>query len=138
MKSSEKSNLCLDIAKLSYSKFNDRRAYEWKVTLGLWAVILASIIKNKELPSWLWIIFVSIYAFCWLAPVWRANKQDKQMHEHFLGVAVNLLTNPYSRIGKPPGRILGLKRYFGFLFNWSVFFQLSVTSLLVVVAYFYR
>ena len=61
------------------------RQFEWKVTLGLWALILAGISyheKLKDIPheAWLpicWTTF-SIYSYLWLFPLWRVNRQDSE------------------------------------------------------------
>ena len=125
------------MAKIAYAKHNDRRAYEWKVTLGIWAVILASIVQDLPLPLWAWIILVLFYAFFWLSPVWAANNDNKLWHDHYMRAAANLLINPYASIGKPPVRLRGPKRYFGFLIDWAMAFQFCATLLLALSAFFY-
>jgi len=132
----DKINACMEQAKLAYIKHNDRRAYEWKVTLGLWAVILASIIQKVSLPFWGWSIIVGCYGFFWLAPLWTANKNDKLWHDHYINLAAKLLQNPNHKIDYPPERIAGIKRYYGFITDWSLFFQFLTTAGLALAAYF--
>ena len=134
MNTANKIEVCLELAKLAYAKHNDRRAYEWKVTLGLWAVILASIAKDISLPIYLWAVIVLIYGFFWLSPVWTANKNDKLWHDHYTKAAADLLRNEDTSMTEPPGIIKGADRYFGFLSDWAMIFQLMATIFLVLVA----
>ena len=74
----------MKLADFYISRFDNRREYEWKVTLGLWGAILGSIVvfgdKLKNIP----ILILSIIAvlvlfghFLWLHFNWRANRIDK-------------------------------------------------------------
>ena len=68
------------MADFCYNQFSTRRSYEWKVTLGFWAVILSSIIISEVQPPPLWVavLIYLLYIFGWLRSTWVANDNDKK------------------------------------------------------------
>ena len=136
MKTSDKINLCIELAKLAYTKHNDRRAYEWKVTLGLWAVILASIGKNIAIPLYVRLAVVFLYGYFWLLPLWTANNKDKLRHDHYTQIAANLLRNPHTRVTESPDPPSGADRFRQFRKDWAMKFHFFATLFLALAGYF--
>jgi hypothetical protein len=72
------------LAEFYIARFDGRREFEWKVTLGLWGAILGSIAilgdTITQLPVWVLCIFAALVIFghlLWLHYNWRANRIDK-------------------------------------------------------------
>ena len=137
MTDSERIDACMKQADFAFKLFDGRRTYEWKVTLGLWAMILASIavLKGQPLPIWVGPVIVIVYASFWVRGTWVANENDKQMAIHFRTHAEKILLNPKHEVTPSPGKIQGVRWLFGFLFDWSRIFQLVTTIILVMLAY---
>lgn len=71
----------MKLAEFERKKFDTRREYEWKVSLGLWAAILGSfaVLKGIEISCWGAVVClaVPIGHYClWLQPLQRRNDQD--------------------------------------------------------------
>ena len=140
---------CIDLAKLSADRFDQRRSYEWKVTVGFWAVIVAAIVQGSavSLPKGVGWIALAAYAFIWLRGVWVANDNDKQCSFHWQAQAEFLL-QAQTAINPAPAWIRSnwkwlwsntdgarwkkLRKWcFGFITSWSTAFQLVATAFLV-------
>lgn len=117
-------------AQFAYTMHNDRRQWEWKLTLGLWAVILATVVKGIDVPMAAWGVVVLLYGGLWLRPVWVANKNNKVWYDHFMKEAACIQTDPDHAIPPPPGVVTGRARYTGFLTDWGMQFQLITTAIL--------
>jgi len=130
---------CLRQAQLAYQMHNDRRQWEWKFSLGLWAVILTTIVEKVPVCPWIWIGLVFVYGFFWLRPIWIANENNKVWYEHFMKEADALRRNPTHPIEKAPEKLklTGVKKYVGFLSckAWSMLFRLLTTAMLAFIAY---
>jgi len=120
-----------------------RREYEWKVTLGFWALILGAIAFLKNYISeghkidWRLIPIIGVgYAFLWLRGVWVANKNDQLRAFHFRDAAEQTLLDANYKLLASPVKVCGFKKWFGFLFDWAMQFQLFVTVFLLIVAYY--
>ena len=74
---------CLDLAKYHASRHDQRRSYEWKVSLGFWGLIVAGIAGNLSLPPGTGWGALALYAALWLRSVWLANDHDKSLADHF-------------------------------------------------------
>jgi hypothetical protein len=145
MTQSEKFDACMKQADYFAARFDGRREFEWKITLGFWAAILASIqfLKgNAQLQSWQsWqILLVGVtlalcFSFFWLKGIWAANESDKRQSFHFRDEAEKVLLDLSHTIAPTPGRIKdGERHWFGFLSDWSIRFQAGATLILVILA----
>jgi hypothetical protein len=123
-----------------------RREFEWKVTLGFWAILAAAIafvqhdqqgIVAKAIPHWFVAVGVVGFAFLWLRPIWVANDNDKSMAHHFLFEAERIMGDPGHGPRPHPSKIsvASLKWWAGFLTDWSAWFQLATTSFLAIILY---
>lgn len=137
MTQAEMVTACMEQAKLAYSIHNNRRSYEWKVTLGLWAVILGVIVKGLKLPWWVWGLIVLAYGAFWLRSVWVANMRNKDWYEFYMKSADRLLRDPEQILGPMPDcmRPTSCRFWFGFLGDWSMLFQFATTLALAALAY---
>ena len=74
--------------------YERRRQVEWKVSLGLWAVLLGGIVSNDKIHrmTWPWFALYSVvvwlvYFFLWLVPNLRKNERDKRLSYFFFNKA---------------------------------------------------
>lgn len=120
-------------AEFAFNSFHTRREHEWKITLGLWAllVLATQFLYGKPLrpPSWVWVslpIVVTIIHGMLLSGVSRAHHNDKAVADSFRAYAVEILAgrNP-GDIKIPPRARLNWK-------NWTLRFQLATTIILSV------
>jgi len=86
-------------AEFAIGQFNSRRQYEWKVTIGLWALIAAFVAflrtQNPQFDQFLilGIIVWILYSFFWLRGVWVGNQDDKNWANHYLKEAEKIFNN---------------------------------------------
>jgi len=129
----------LRLAELSEKLFDGRRQYEWKVTLGFWALLAAAINLHPKtpLPPLLYVAVSLAFGFVWLRGVFVAHENDKRMMYFYRDAAQALLRDPTSEVGKPKDRIslLTCEWWLGFLFSWGTFFEFATSVLLVWIAY---
>ena len=141
MKQEDQINALLKQAEFWHELFNGRRNFEWKITLGLWAVILTTISiyitddYEKHIDWWIFLIPIGLHIF-WLRGVWVAHQNDKKRMYHYQNQAESLLINNNHEIEKQPKRIScdELEWWFGFLGDWSMTFQLLTTIGLTILA----
>lgn len=109
MNDKERFEACIELAKFSAQRHDARREYEWKVTLGFWALTVAGIATRPEWPisvPW-WIApALSLSAFLiyvrgWLYPLWAANEHDKARYFRFRRNAESILRNPALNLTLP-------------------------------------
>lgn len=100
------------LRRAAYERFNDRRAYEWKFSLGIWtaeAVFLAGLVQPVEVGEispmtarGAWIaaamagtLLVAVHGY-WSKRAARAHSIDKEV-SHFFGNAMQEMLNlPFS------------------------------------------
>lgn len=136
----EKFDACVKQAELGASRWDQRRSYEWKMTLGLWAGILASgkFIADKEWHISLPVLIIAglllliAYAHFWLRGLWAANQSDKDWEFHFRREAAKILHGNQNEIGPPPTRTRPSWKFV--LIDWSLQFQLLITIFILAVA----
>ena len=135
---------CMKIAEYGAHNFHGRRNFEWKVTLGFWALLAVSIAFVKQDPAWmaqrpnlLWFAPAGVvgYIIFWLRGIWVANANDKAIANHFLFEAEKILRHPGHMPVKLPAKISGRRWLIGFLTDWSVLFQIITTAFLALIFY---
>jgi len=128
----------MKLAEFWWNRYTARLQYEWKVSLGVWGLLAAgaTFLLDKNIPHLCWIAaaIVGGHAF-WLAGVWTANERDKIQSTHWAGQASVVLNKPGHTPSLPAKATLFCWRSFGFLWNWSMIFQLGTTVILVVIDY---
>jgi hypothetical protein len=130
------------MAELAAARFDRRRSYEWKILLGLWAVVLMAVYKKFSVPHFDFCVLVVIqvlFTATWICGVWAANASDKTRYEYYYRLAHNVLTDKDT---EPPAHAPALIRRgaafnsFDFWRDWNSQFQFLATSSLLLLLYF--
>gem|GEM_PF-1046747 len=142
----ERFEACVKLAEFSATRWDARRAYEWKLSLGLWALLAAAIhsFRVDTIPLWLPLVVFAMYLF-WMNNVWWANYLDRMMMRTYREYATKLLNEDGEiHVDKHRPKLPRwlavhpkINRYLGFLVDWATLFQITVTGLLVWLAYWY-
>jgi hypothetical protein len=126
-------NACMQIANFWAGRHDQHRQYEWKLTLGFWAVIVAGIAYPKNLtvipqPVWLpvcWITFLA-YSYLWLLPLWVSNRRDSLQAFQAVAEARSILQNPTHEPNFPDYKTIdvSVKLFHG---DWAMRFEMVAT-----------
>ena len=135
----ERAKVLVELAKLAASRHDQRRNYEWKVSLALWAVLVGAVVKPipiSKMPWWVGLLVGCLYAVFWLRAVWVANYNDKARSEFLFNEALACLRDSDRVSGNPPGKLVpsDCKYWFGFLCDWAMLFHLFTTAILIALA----
>jgi hypothetical protein len=94
-------DFCDRASKRAYTSWNDRRQYEWKLSIALWTVLAVSVgfftekgIVVTTLPYLGFATCVFAVYLLWLRGIWRANEFDRRMQFHYDDQARKLLGHP--------------------------------------------
>jgi hypothetical protein len=152
--SSHKFDDCMKLAQFWADSYQRRRDVEWKVSLGLWAVILTGITQADKLHPWfgwglilgsgfVWVGYVSL----WLIPIQVKNQRDKVLSYYYADwgrragnfPALSKFEGkvaPSYELGyeqsKKPLILEGIKSWDWMVSYWSVAFHALTTALLLV------
>lgn len=137
----KEAKILIDLAKLSLSRYDERRKYEWRVSFAFWALIVGAMIKKKELaillPGQYWISIVAflLYLFLWLRSIWVADENDKRLGLHFIDEAFSVLRDENHKISSLPKKISfpSLIFCFGFLKDTATWSHIIVTLALMAL-----
>ena len=139
MTDKERFDACIQEADFWTGRHDQRRQFEWKVTLGLWALILSGIAYREKLgtrPWWVWVLVASVsfllYYRFWLYPLWRRNQQDRQQGFHYANQGVEILANANHQPTKIDYQTIDVA-WTTFAMDWAQFFQAAATLLLLVL-----
>lgn len=143
MEQKEKFDACMQLAEFWSGRHDQRRQFEWKVALGLWAVIIGAIGYHEKLgwrcvgfiPVWpaLSVIVFLAYIFLWLRPLWDRNRRDRDQAFAAESAARSVLANPcYAPVFKENDDVD--VSWLRFLKDWSTFFQALATGILLIVS----
>jgi hypothetical protein len=135
MDEKEKHYASMALAEFFAKRNNERRSYEWKVTLGLWALLVGAIRYRACLPAWIYVAVVLIYAFFWLRPLAVSHRADQIMSIHYREQAEAVLTDPAHTVRSKKVDTPCLVCLIGFFCNWYLLFQLLTTTLLCWLAW---
>src|SRR5208283_5900651 len=106
MKDSERFEACMKQAEYFARRCDDRRSYQWKVTLGFWTALLLAIGKlwgtSTRIPGCLLLAAFGGYLI-WVHYVYGRNKDDGAKSRYFATQAENILVTPSTRIEPSPG-----------------------------------
>lgn len=136
---------CMRLADFWAGRHDQRREFEWKISLGLWAAILAGIISADKLAAVSPALRIAVsgavfLAYCglWLYPLWRRSEFDKGQVFHFVRVATTTANLPQPKIRKllwedskpidPP--------LWKFFLNCFALFHITITVILLVLLNF--
>jgi len=126
----------MQMANFEFTKFDKRRGYEWKMSLGLWGALLGSvaIIKDLKLPpeapyiAGLFSLIIGLgYVFVWLIPLTQRSKVNQSASDYFENEAEKLF-GPL-----PEARVEWLSHARALpKFWWGTVTQIGITALLLV------
>jgi hypothetical protein len=146
MEPKDRFDRCMKLAEFAAGRWDARRSYEWKLSLGLWALLAAAIhsLRVEAVPGWIPAVIILLYVF-WMNNVWWANYLDRMMMRAYRRQCTMLLNADgivyedkyYVRAFPLLHENPKINRLFGFLMDWAVLFQIAVTTLLVLLAYHY-
>ncbi len=137
----EQFDACMKQADFLTQKVYNRQGYQWKVTLGLWALIAAFVNfawgKSTTIPSWLFAVVWLGYGFLWLRGIWTHNHDDQIRGWHYRDRAADILVTGATEVAEEPVLTTpkNLRWWFGFLTNWSHVFEFLTTAVLLGGAY---
>ena len=120
----------LELAKFVKDRLHNRQSYEWKITLGFWAALVASSWKDVSFSAvsisagW-WAVAWLAFVFMWLRGVSVSNENDRKRIEELFKHATGVKTGGYC---DPTAISCSKARFwFGFWGNWSTQFQAMAT-----------
>lgn len=123
----------------SWKQFNERRNYEFKISLTLWAALAAAIagsLRLTTLPmipggrftlSLVAVFAVSLHTI-WCFGVGRAQRAERDIAFFYERKLQKLIQAEFDE--KLNASLEGLRRTMGLLKNWTYIFQLGVTAFL--------
>jgi hypothetical protein len=138
MEGSEKNSFdaLMSLADFRLKRAFDRRNYEWKVTLAVWALFAAAIGNPlpKEFSNVTLIIVVAIsfvHIFFWIRHHWDRSTIDLRVAFWFAEIAERKFSfkeSPPERLR--PEEMKGCEKWIGFLFSPVCFAQAFTTAVL--------
>ena len=142
MTEKERFDACIKLAHFWSGRFDSRRQYEWKISLGFWGVLLAAIrfrdATKQILPSspcLLALILGAVFLYFWLGwlfPLWKRNHFDKAQGFHYIEQGEQLITDPMHKI-RTADRLQIEKEANGkFVLQWSMVFHAVTTAALLI------
>ncbi len=139
----EKIESWLNLLKHAAERFDARRNFEWKISLGLWAGLLgvAHFLKDSGTPSiplWPFLLISAVYGLVWLPGLWQANDNDKNLVNYYRRQVEILVGVDWT--GKEmefPDKNEGLLNRLQAFKDWSIQFQFAVTLGLSLLGWVY-
>jgi len=125
-----------ELYRTAWSQFNERRSYEFKISLSFWAALTAAIagsLRLENLPgSRFTLILLSIFSFVlhwiWCRGIGEAQRAERKI-AFFYERKLQALAG--AEFDEDLRRLLdSLKETMGLLKNWTYRFQLGVTAFL--------
>lgn len=124
-------NHYLELAKLLSAGLHNRQGYEWKMTLGFWAALVAiswqeSAFDAGRVSTGYWAVAWLLFVFVWVRGVWTLNANDEHRIERLFQHATGARTGRY--VDCPRLAASDWRFWFGFLGDWSALFQSLATA----------
>jgi hypothetical protein len=139
MSQKEKFDACMRLADFYAQSVYNRQGYQWKVTIGLWTVLIAStgFLFGKQItpiPKWFYWTVLLAYAFIWVRAVAINNYYDQRSARHFRNEARAVLLDESHNIVSVPeeaSAIATLRWLFQFAIVWAHQFEVVATGLII-------
>jgi hypothetical protein len=131
------------LLKHSAERFDARRGFEWKISLGLWAVLLglAQFLKaagGAPVPAWPFALISAVYGLLWLPGLWQASDNDKNLINYSRRQVETLLGVVHEDAAKEfPIKNGGLRHRLQSFKDWSIQFQFAATCCLSSLVWAY-
>lgn len=142
MSPKEKFDGCMKQVDFYTQRTYNRQGYQWKVTIGLWTVlILASgFLFGKQLPpipTWFsWIILLG-YTFTWVRGIAAKTHDDQRAAHHFRHEAEALLldgAHTVAPLTEETRTIRTLRWCFQWTLVWAHVFEVLATALIILAS----
>lgn len=108
---------------------------EWKVSLGIWAMLAAASLYTKDKPIWallVWlIIIVAGHGWLWVRWNWIANEKDARLAMYYAEKAEGMILQDAPDSSRRP-ELTKTEKRFGFLWHGAALFQFLATIVLAV------
>ena len=137
MNDEEKLKTYIELYKVKLERFDKRRNFEWKVTIGLWTglSVLTGFLAGKIQLSLFHLVFYiavwGIFTFVWTRGSWCANEKDMQYAHVYRNHVENLIGHTTEKYTfQPPD----WKKCFT---NWSRLSQILTTALIMFMSWYY-
>jgi hypothetical protein len=139
----EKVKALIDLSKLSFARYDQRRKYHWQISIAFWALIVGAIIKKKELTLpishnvLVLIVAGLVYIFGWLLSVWVAQENDKRLGNYHRDKASSMLQNKEHAMSDSPPKITlkSFKDWRDFLTDPGTLQHICITVVLFLFLY---
>jgi hypothetical protein len=125
-------------AEFFHNKFEHRRQYEWKITLGVWALPVAGIAFVKQpssVPYWLAVLFFLAYVFLFVKRIEEANEFDKGKSHFYQVQADTILSDPSHVPVRPPWYPDKKWHDLTFVLDWGARFHIAAILALCLLFY---
>lgn len=132
-------------SEFAYKAFNDRRQYEWKISFGLWGLLIAAISylpTHLPIKAW-WVSIICIFIpiiihGSWLNFLYDSNKKDTDIAFRFRSLAYQVTVESNPKFNKEELDKLVSEKEFTltkkkFFVVWSMILQLIVTIILSIL-----
>lgn len=137
MNDQEKIQSYIELYKIQLERYDKRRNFEWKVTMGLWTsiVVLTGFLAGKVHLSWTalggYIFILIIFSTLWTCGGWLANAKDRNHALVYLNRIEMLLgyTSEEKNYEKP--RRLECYK------NWSRLFQIMAAGIIMFLSWYF-
>jgi hypothetical protein len=131
----------MQLADFRMKRIVSRRDHEWKVTLGLWALLGAGIINPLEgrAPSflcWVLVVVVVAHAIFWIRPHWVHSKEDAKIAFQYHDNARLILANGTADALGSRYKMRCWEQCIGFLREPICWAQFGTTALLAFGVWF--
>jgi len=120
----------MQLANFWFTRYAARHQYEWKVTLGVWALLAAAapfLLDKKIAHLEYFALGVVLGHALWLRGIWAANERNLRDAFHWANQAADLLIIPSHKLTRAERNVELWEKLVGFVFNWSMLFQLTTT-----------
>lgn len=130
-----RSQECVELLKWATERFDKRRSYEWKITLGFWAAIMAIAYKGVFVPLSAWAVALAFFSAFWVRGVRVANENDKLLIDYYRELLRNGTYRQITVPAEPPKIERSQRKWWSSAFDWNGCFQMGATAGIMVLAY---
>lgn len=126
----------LKVATFVSTRRDARQAVEWKMSFGVWTLLVAGLVKGFAVINWGLVLIPLLYGY-WMQSIWVRHENDSHiMWTHTQDAQIILekhgLKNPMHAWVAPA---VNLKRKLGFLSGWASLMQFLITLALTLLLF---
>lgn len=140
MSPKDKFDACMKLTEFYTQKAYNRQSHQFKVTIGLWTVLLAiaAFLLDKHvappIPKWFGWAVLFAYVFIWVRAIAFKNYKDQRAAFHFTAQAEAVLLDDSHTTVKLPELAPTVRRLrwcFQFTIVWAHQFEVVATALIL-------